>query len=215
MSEKSISKKQIQEFLSHVDGEEINQSYEVLNLIEESSTDGSKVLRTLFELSETVKSDKTNSVNTYIDKKDFDELMVKYAAYVYSFLKLLIELRLPTNSFYTKLWDFIDKDPLLQTKESRAFALSIIWNDVRLPYYEFEKYENMDQEEFINLRNEIALEISKARFALYLPCEQRTETAANLVKIIDGIEDEKKKQVLVAAILAYDEKRCGRADEEE
>ena len=214
MAEKSLTKN-IQDFLSHVDGEEINQSYELLKLIHEKSYEGSNVLQLVFELSEQIKSDKTIPVEIYIDKKDYDELMLKYAGYVYSFLRLLIELRPSTNIFYEKLWDFIDKDQLLQTKEARAFALSIIWSDVRLPYYEFDKYENMNQEEFMNIRNEIASEISKARFALYLPCEQRTETAANLVKIIDGISDEKKKQVLVAAILAYDEKRCGRADDEE
>ena len=189
MPEKTLTKKNIQDFLSHVDGEEINQSYEVLKLIHERAADGSNVIRWVFELSEIVKSDQTIPVDTYINKNDYDELMVKYAAYIYSFLRLLIELRPSTNSFYDKLWNFIDNDQLLQTIEARALALSIIWNDVRLPYYEFDKYEKMEQEEFTEIRNEIALSISKARFALYLPCEQRTETAANLVKIIDELDN--------------------------
>lgn len=215
MKSKQLTEKKIQEYLSHIDSHDINHAFYILKLIRESSTEGHKAIRQVFELSETTKTDKSISSDCIISKEQREELLRKYASYVLTYLKVLVESRPSVDDFYVQLWKFIDQNELLPTEETKALALYLFWNDVRLPYFEFNQDGQMSSEEFTEIRHKIALEISKARFALYLPCELRTETAANLVGIINGLKDEKEKQVLVAAILAHHEKMCSKDDDEE
>lgn len=210
MSNKRFTKKVVTDFLSHVEGEEINISYELLSLIWESNTDGKKAIQTIFELNEITKSDKSQPVATYVTKEEYDELFQKYTSYVLSFLELLIESCPSTESFYTQLWEFINNDELIKPMEAKAFVFSLLLNDVRLPYHEFNIVSKMDREEFFNIRRKIGMTISKARFAIYLQNVHPTQVAAYLLETMNELNDEKEKQVLLTSILAYNAKRAGK-----
>lgn len=212
MGSRSFSRSSIQAFLSHADGTDINKSYEMLKRIWESSTDGKKAIQTIFELSEIIESDESMPVDEYIDKDTTDILLAKYSNYVNSYLRLLVDSRPSVNEFYTKLWEFINSDTFLQTEESKALAFSLIWNDFRLPYYAFDNSGKMDDEEFLEIRKRITIEISKARLVIFTNHDLKTEKAASLLSIINELNDEKDKQVLLAAILSLHERRIRRED---
>ena len=200
--------KTIKEYLSHVKGSAENKSYEFLKLLKDNSMNGEKALKDLFELSEITDSDETNEINTYISEDHAEMLFSKYSQYVLSYLKLLIESKPSVNSFYKQLWLFIDKDPFLQTLESKSMALALVWYDYRLPYYVFEQKEKMGDVEFSEIYDRIALKISKARFVIYSYYELKTQRAADLIKILDELEDEKEKQVLLALALVFNERKA-------
>lgn len=215
MEKKNFTKKDIQELLSHISGTDINKAYEVLTHIWNSSTSGEKAIKLIFELSETIDSDNSFLVEERIDNKTEERLLAKYSRYIFSYLRLLVDSRPSVDLFYAQLWKFINEDQFLQSEESKVLAFSLIWNDMRIPYYDLKISGKMSDDEFLEIRNKISSEIAKARFVVFSNFEQKTERTACLLNILEKTDGEKEKQVLLAAILAFLENRLSRIDDKD
>ena len=202
----------ISEFLSHTSGTDVNKSYELLKMIRNSSTRGEDALKMIFELSEVIDSDNSSQVKDYIDKESAERLFSKYNHYVNSYLRLLVDSGISENEFYKRLWTFINEDSLLNTDEAKAIAISIVWGDYCIPYYEFDCSGKMEMDEFNAICKSIALELSKVRLVVFKNYDLRTEKAAALLSVLDELKDEKKKQVMLAVILSLSEQRVLRED---
>ena len=59
----------------------------------------------------------------------------------------------------------------------------------------------MSDDDCQDICQRISAEIKKARFILNFPSEQKTERASRIVKLLDNLQDDKEKAVLMAHIL--------------
>ena len=104
-------------------------------------------------------------------------------------------------------WDFIENGTILSEKKEKAFALYYIWIDVRIPYFELPPGLKMENEVYQDMLDKLKPMIRKARFILFTPTDQKTERASRILKVLDELEDESEKAVLMAQVLGMIDRR--------
>ena len=59
----------------------------------------------------------------------------------------------------------------------------------------------MSDDDYQNVCQKLSEDIKKARFILHVPTEQKTERASRIVKLLENLQDDKEKAVLMSQIL--------------
>ena len=140
-----------------------------------------------------------------IEKIFSEEEKYKYASdygkFIDGTLEALLKKHYEKEKFYQELWNFIEENPLLDTKKLKAFALFYVWVDIRLPYYVLDDGIKMSDDDYQDICQRLSEDIKKARFILHVPTEQKTERASRIVKLLESLQDDKEKAVLMAHIL--------------
>lgn len=200
-------KQEIDKIVQQAAGNRLNIAYRIYNVIASAYGYEGEALEYFYESSEEVKFGEQNPDEEVFDTGEQYQLAKSYGKMIDGALEALIRQNLPRREFYEKLWDYIAQDTILADKKEKAFALYYIWIDVRIPYFELDQGLKMPNDVYRELVIKLKPLIKKARFILYAPTDQKTERASRILKLLDELQDDKEKAVLMALVLGMIEKR--------
>ena len=166
------------------------------------------LVKFVFETFEQIESSEEDLVDKIFTEEEIDDYENIYGKNIDGMLEALLKKGFSHEEFYQKLWKGIQENPILQGEKEKAFAFFYVWIDVKMPYFELEPGLAMSNNEYINIKKEIAEEIKRVRFVLNVPTKQRTEQASRLVKMLEQLQDERQKAVLMAQILNLHRHLC-------
>ena len=187
---------------------DVNFAVQIIELIRAQEENiQSELLQYVCELWATVKSSKEIEVPEMISKVHYEKLKSLYGEMVDASLlsytrKGLLE-GWDRKIFYSHLWNFISKNIMWSNIEEMAFALYYIAIDSRTPYYNVGSGLKMSGDDYSSIQDEIFEEIREFRFIVALDFQQRTEEASLILNLINRMETEEQKVVLISRIIAY------------
>lgn len=191
--------------LSTVKGSILDICGEIYDIMEQSER-GGRLLRFFCEDYERIESDESVAANVLFEEGEKEKYVKKYGKLVDGILEKTIRDQLPAADFYDALWETICSDILFKDKKTKTFAIYYIWIDVRIPYFEVFDGMRIEKEEYKALVRELIPYIQKVRFVSFGEYEQKTERSSLLLKILDEVQGEKRRAVLMAAILQMRDK---------
>lgn len=197
----------INDILRNYTGAKENIAYCIFEEISSQSGHESEALEYFYECAEDIISEGGTQIKEIFTNEDKIHFALTYGKLIDGALEALLQKNCSCTEFYAELWDFIEHNTILTEKKQKAFALYYIWIDARIPYYQLDAGIRMDNIVYKTLIEKLKFTIKKARFILYTPTEQRTERASRLLKLLDEVEGEDEKAVLMAQILAMTEVR--------
>lgn len=204
MNQQSEFNAELDGILENVKGGSINTFMEVYDLIDKQEQPG-LALRIFLE-----KADSLEEVDEEDDPTELDLMQFEYrcGTLVEGILDNLICERPGEDDFYCALWTAIQESQYFEQKKEKAYALYEVWTDGRIPYYKIEEGIRMNDEEFreIGIRN--IDKISKIIFILNSKFAQKTERSSQIIRVLDSLESEKDKAVILAQIMAMVDKRA-------
>lgn len=195
------TKDHILNILKEVSGSRADIAYEIYGMIARCSGHEAEALAFFYEYSEDIESSEEHRIEKVFSEEDKYQFTSQYGKMIDGFLEALLRENLPGNTFYAKLWEFINNDGLLVEKKQKAFALYYIWIDVRIPYYQLQEGIKMSNEDYQAYNKDLKETIKKARFILFTPTAQKTERASRLLDLLDEVDDKREKAVLMSHIL--------------
>lgn len=194
------SKRDIFELLKTASGEKIDICYEVYSKITSCPGNEPELLCFFMEQSEQIDSNEEQSVEVIFSEEEKHQYISRYGKIIDGILEILIGKDLKEDIFYQELWNSINTN-IFDSPKLRAFAVYFIWIDMRMPYFKLEPGIKMSGDEYREIRKSIVRDIQRARFIMSIPMDQKTERASRLVHMLDLVEDENKKAVLMTQIL--------------
>lgn len=201
--------KKIEDILKKASGEKLDIACKIYREISVCAGHESEALEFLCSYSENEESSGEWIVDEEITEEEKHQYVSSYGKMIDGSLEALLRENLPVKEFYSKLWEMIQNNTILESEKKKAFALYYIWIDARIPYFELEEgleMSNKEYREYIKTHEEV---LKKARFILLTPTDQKTQRASRLVKLLDELSDEKEKAVLMAQILEMRAKSSG------
>ncbi len=139
---------------------------------------------------------------------EIQNLQRKCASCVKGILNGALERNCPEEEFYSLLWHSIaDHNPMLSEQDDVIYALCLIWQDGRIPYFQLEEGIKMSNEDFQEISRKNMLLIKKAFFIIRSSFAQRTELSALLLNILSECETVEDKVVVLSQILAKQEQK--------
>lgn len=201
--------KKIKEAFGNYSHNNINFALFILNIIEQCTQkkDQSKLFQQICETWGTKVFCKKDAVAYEIDDSEYDELKNRYGKSVNDTLenqiKIAILQNLDNEKFYSNLWESICFNSFFNDKHSKAFALYYIVTDNKIPYYNIEHGLQIENENYPCIRKEISIPLKKFEFINNLDFMQRAEKSSFVLKLIDSLDTEEKKIVLLSEIMAF------------
>lgn len=139
---------------------------------------------------------------------DFMLFEHKCGTLVEGILDNLISAGMDEDDFYSALWNEIQESRYFKQEKDKAYAMYETWTDGRIPYYKLPDGIRMENEEFGKIIAKNLSQIKKIVFILNSKYLQRTERSSLLIEILDSLETEEDKAVILAQILAVIDKRA-------
>lgn len=139
---------------------------------------------------------------------EVQKLKSRCAPCVNGILGSALERNCLEDDFYRLLWDSIaGHNPLLSEEDDVIYAIYMIWQDERIPYFQLEEGFKMTNDRFAEITRKNMDLIKKANFIIRSSIEQRTEVSGLLLKILSECETEEDQIVVFAQILAKQEQQ--------
>lgn len=150
---------------------------------------------------DSIDSDDAEQVKKKFTQEDLDKLKDEYGTLADAIFEKLLKENLAENHFYSKLWNALTNNPMLDSNESIIFSIYYILIDARIPYYKLSDGVSMPNSRFATISNAIQPDINKARFIMRTNrFAQRTNRASVLLELLDS-KDGEERVVLMAHIL--------------
>lgn len=198
---------ELQRFLESVKGEKIDIAASVYQTIKKAERP-EELLRFFLENVDEIDSSEENEVEQRFTASEVQKLRSDCGQMIDGTLSKLINSSLEEETFYHELWEkVIDKNNMLSTEDEKIYALCQIWRDGRIPYFKLEPGLKMSNERFREIGTEKRKLLKKAIFVMNKDFEQKTERSSNIVRILDLCENEEEKAVVLAQILAIEQRR--------
>lgn len=218
MPEKSLFEKakcDIIEKLKTLDGNQMDVCYQICEVITSVKGKEVELLRFFYENAEMIEKSGAIEVEKVFSEDDYEIYESRYGKMINGILEATLQKGLSEEEFYRTLWNEISESSVLEDKKAKVFAVFYIWIDVRIPYFKLESGIQMEDEEFFEITLKRLKDIKKIRFIMSTKMEQKTERASLLIKVLDSIENEREKSVLMAQIMAMSGKYYRWDDEDE
>lgn len=150
---------------------------------------------------------KKEAIMCEIDEYKYDELKSEHGKDVNCILenqiKVAISQNLDSEKFYSNLWECICFTPRFSDRYLKAFALYYIVTDNKIPYYKIEHGVQIEKENYSCIREEISIALKKFEYINNLDFMQEEEKSSYVLKLIDSLDREDKKVVLLSEIIAF------------
>lgn len=148
-----------------------------------------------------IDSDDTVEVKKKYTSDDLNRLKAEYGTLADAIFEKLLKDNLDENLFYSKLWNALSNNPMLDSDESIIFSIYYILIDARIPYYKLSDGVSMPNSRFAAISTAIQPDINKARFIMRTNrFSQRTSRASVLLELLDS-KTGAERIVLMAHIL--------------
>lgn len=187
---------------------DINFALQILELIlKQDKQIQSKLFQFVCEIWGTIRSSKEVEVPEKISAATYEKLKSLYGnmvnAVLLSYIRKGISENWDREQFYVHLWNYILTNAMWSTVEEKAFALYYIAIDVRSPYYNVGLGLKMSEDDYSKIQDEIFEAVREFRFIISLEIPERTEEASLVLRLLERLETEEQKVVLISRILAY------------
>ena len=187
---------------------DINFALQILELLlNQEKQIQSDLFQFVCEIWGTVKSSEEIEVPEKISVATYEKLKSLYGDVVNQVLLSYIRKGIAENwnreQFYEYLWNYISTNVMWSTNEEKAFALYYIAIDVRSPYYNVGVGLKMSEDDYSKIQDEIFDAYREFRFIIALDIHERTEEASMVLRLLDHMETDEQKIVLMSRILAY------------
>lgn len=103
-----------------------------------------------------------------------------------------IQNRVSEDEFYRVLWDRLWDDILLPTKEDKEAIMFLFWGDGRVPYYQIDDIQVMDEEKYSRLLKKIIPIIKKGEFILNANIEYKSQLGSLLMGLTQKMSEDEK-----------------------
>lgn len=160
-------------------------------------------------------SDEENGPVAVTDANEPDEAMElfltcrnKYKHFTNGLVTVLVGEGLPTVQYYERVWNAISNTLADAPLEAKGYCLYEFLMDARTPYAEIPAGLSMSEDEYQTVSNSISADIQMINFILALPNVQKTQTASQLLHILDHLDTDAKidrsimRTVLMSHIIA-------------
>ena len=191
---------------------DVNFALQILELVlKQEEQIQSELVQFVCEIWGTIGSSKEIEVPERISAATYEKLKSIYGemvnAVLLSYIRKGISEKWNREQFYVHLWNYISTNAMWSTVEEKAFALYYIAIDVRSPYYNVGVGLKMSDDDYSKIQEEIFEAFREFRFIIALDISERTEEASMVLKVLDKMETDEQKIVLISRILAhYNEK---------
>lgn len=187
---------------------DINFALQILELVlQQEEQFQSKLFQFVCEIWGTIRSSKEVEVPERISAVKYEKLKSLYGEMVDVVLSSYIRKGILENwdreQFYVHLWNYILTNVMWSTNEEKAFALYYIAIDVRSPYYNVGVGLKMSSDDYSKIQDEIFEAYREFRFIIALEIPERTEEASMILRLLEQLETEEQKVVLISRILAH------------
>ena len=187
---------------------DVNFAMQLLELILEQDVEiQGRLVQHVCELWATVKSSKEIDVPEKISKVNFERMKSLYGEAVDSALVAYTRKGLlegwSREEFYDHLWEFISTNIMWNSNEEKAFVLYYIAIDARTPYYNVGTGLKMSGDDYSKIQDEIFEAFREFRYIIALDFSQRTEEASLVLNLINRMDTEEEKIVLLSRIIGY------------
>lgn len=187
---------------------DVNFALQILELIQKQEKDiQSKLVQYVCELWATIESSKEVEVPEIISKAQYDKLVSLYGemvdASLVSYTKKGILEGWDREQFYSHLWNFISTNIMWSSTVEKAFALYYIAIDERTPYYNVGIGLKMSSDDYSKIQDEIFEAVREFRFIIALKFSQRTEEASLILNLLNRMDTEEQKVVLLSRIVGF------------
>lgn len=115
--------------------------------------------------------------------------------------------------YYKKLWDTISNLLCSASEVEKGVCLYAILRDQRTPYYQIEKGLYMENDQYRKTIDQIDSQLNKLRFVLNLANSQRTETASQILEILDELETKESKAVFLSQLILSVKKKYSKSSD--
>lgn len=130
---------------------------------------------------------------------EIQKLRNNCASCVIGILNSALNKNCSEDDFYELLWHSIaDCNPLLPEEDDVIYAIYMIWQDGRIPYFQLGEGLKMTNERFAEITRKNKVLIKKANFIIRSSLEQRTEVSGLLLKILSECETQEDAVVVLA-----------------
>lgn len=145
---------------------------------------------------------RTNRSNTITVNESLDEyylLVSKNDKLVDQAVNNLIEKRVSEEEFYSRIWSFIFENVLFETDKEKISLLISLVNNGKIPYFQLnESIIEIEEEEYSEIAEQNIEMMKKAEFIMNLDYDAKTDTSSQLLALINSVDDEKTKAVILA-----------------
>lgn len=200
-------KLQITNLLQTMSGEKFNicgEAYEILKAADENQS--GEMLQFFFESSEEIKSSEEKEARQFLTEGEVLDYTKLYGKIADGLLENLLAKRPDKETFYRLLWKKLTLDGLFENDKIRIFALYYIWIDMRIPYFELQETISFDEENYRQIIDKIKGQIQEARFILSNDFEQWTQVSYLLLKLMEGLDNEREKTVFLSCVMQMRDK---------
>lgn len=185
---------------------DVNLARQMLELICEQDGDiQSRLVQYVCELWGRVQSSEEVPVPEIISHKKYEQMKYLYGDVVNAILESRIRQGLQENwdreQFYGHLWEDIRSSSQLCGIDEKSFALYYVAIDLRTPYYNVGTGLKMSNDRFKDIADEIQEEYREFIFVSALRFPQKTMCASLILNIINRLDSEEKKIVLLAKMI--------------
>lgn len=193
--------KEIINLLQTLKGEKIDICGEIYRYIIETDEKPAEIMRFFLENSEDIESSEEKEASKLFTDGELLDCKEKYGKIVNGILKKLLSERKCPTEFYEELWKEINVEQIFDSERSRIFALFYIWIDARIPYYQLPDGLSIEEETYREIMKKMSEKLRRARFILCYGLKEWTQVASLLCQILNEVDDEAEKAVLLAGIL--------------
>lgn len=207
MNQWSQFETEINDILENTEGGRIRIFTKAYDLIGRQKQPGLALCRFLDKANSLRKLKKTDQEEDSV-ALDFIQFRYKYGTLVEGILDKLISDRMNEDDFYCAVWDEIQNSTYFVQEKEKIYAMYVIWTDGRIPYYKMPEGIQMENEKFGEIIKKNNEQIKKIIFILNSKFAQKTERSSLLIGVLDSLETEEDKAVILAQILAMIDKQA-------
>lgn len=201
------SEKLIRKYLSEVDGKISDVCADFYYSFIKDNPNSKENFSSFLKLQYQIPSNGTNEVKTYFDSKEYGQVIDSIKQGIFNMLNKIASQNLSPDEFYNELWSNTFCSPYFSSDIEYICVLILLRSSTLIPYYKMDEIEKMDDAEYLATANCIHEDILKAYFTLNYNFEQKTQIAAQLITIYNGLGSMQEKTVFMAQIIGYYQKQ--------
>lgn len=198
--------------LSTAKQNDVNLALQIYELIiAQEETAQSKIFQYVCEIWGTVNSSDEIDTPVKVTTVEYEWLKMLHGemvdAALVSYIRKGLSQKWSREVFYEHFWKFIRENVMWETPEEKAFAIYYIAIDARTPYFNVGIGLKMNDDDFSHIQDEIFDVYRQFLFINAMEFEQKTEKASLIVNLIDSLDSQEAKTVLMARIIDCYQKR--------
>lgn len=138
----------------------------------------------------------------YFAEDELESLVVMCKELANGIIKNLLFRNLSKETFYQRLWQSLfSENSVLSEEKEKIFALGYLWQDKRIPYYNFGEGIKMSNEEYQKIRKDKKTILDKIDFVLSLDVFQKTQRSSLMLELLEESGSDNEKAVVMSHIL--------------